>query len=856
MKFMESHVFTDNQRKRFKKLFTLNYSSIDDNGVLLQKVLNLDPNRVDEEYEMSYDDFNQFLYVKDVKSINTNIERLKKEILKGRKYHYIHSYGKNGKTTFLRRFIKENKDIFTDVFVDFKDFQINRTEKTHSLITKTIEFFDTLLSLYKYDLIENITNVLKHIENTQIDTETNTFYNETRKIYNSLFSSFRVELIDFIDKLIDDSYKELPVKSDSNNEYEILIKIRINLFKNRFESFIDKLLEDEQLKPIELFNFLIILSIKLYGRRNKKTVIIFDNIDDILTHSSEYLTAQIFPQVYDFVKVLNSYLNISNTLIDDTILDDVCFVFSYRTANYVSSIYHLNHNPSSKDRRQELMNAPVYPLSSVKLTHKIILKKLEFYEKICQSFNITASSYLDSLKTIINSFYHSQDDYTYIFKLWNGNHHAFNRVFASIILNKSDISILTNSNVSTNIKRGIFIYYITKSYVKDSNLQINTFSTLSSVFQYTFTSELCKNKNCKCNLLRMFLSYIINHNTQYRKPKEHVNKNLDIFNKGVSFREVLDELTQFKSNGMLVYNKDMFIELFKKIFHDDIDVFDFLIISYKNTDIEKPIKRFGKKYDFSSDIELYFKYIDDKTNSELDKLDSIKLYYNSNSEYLLNPFKKNFEFSSSSIPEGVNPLSQNLKVFQSKKEILFYDIDFEFEYTFNNNEILKSVFNKIENTINSITEFYLESVFNIYPPLEYCNNSFFALNKVFHYDVLISKHITYIEKVRQAFIFNQINLECQIENLSSFESLFFKQMQNKAKSNLNGRFIYWLHRYIQLFNTNFNRISTLSKLNNYEMDEHSKRTKNSFKDLQNKIDKIKKSKFLDFTTKVETSDNK
>lgn len=844
---MEKITFTTEQKRRFQKLFNIKYQMNDENGILFRSVLNLDPSVVDEEFHMTFKDFEQYLFVKNVNSFKLNSVRLRQELINGEKYHYIHAWGRNGKTTFIRKFINDNKSKFNFALVDFKDFQINRTEKRHSLTTKTIEFFLVLLSIFGEKLIETMLFALLHIESTQLAIKQSTFSNEQRKNYNFLFSSFRKELIGFVNQVNEEAKKTSGFYGDDNQK-------KVKLFNDKFESFIDSLYQQKELNPIELFNFLLLITIKLYGSNDKKTIVIFDNIDDILTHSSEYLTAQIFPQVYDFIKILNSYLNIQKEYVSDNILDEIYFVFSYRTANYISSIYHINHNPSSKDRRYELMNAPVYALSTVKITDKIIRNRINFYDQICNTFNIEKYAQSSVVEKILHSFYDEKEDYTYLLKLWNGNHHAFNKVLSSISLQEADISVLIDPNVSTNIKRGIFFYYVTKTYVKDSNHHVNIFSTLSSVLQYTFTSELCEDNVCRCNLLRMFLTYIINHNNQYLEPKEHSKKNIDIFNKGVSVREVLDKLTQFKSDGTLVYQKELFEELFNRLFHDDIDVFDYLIICYKNTDLENPSKRFGKKYNFIEDLKLYFDNIATKTNGVLNVLDSIKLYYNANSEYLLNPFKKHFEFISCSINNHNNPLPLKMKIFKSTKEKLFKNLDFEAEHSFNNVILLEDTFEKMEHSIRTITSFYKDSVFEHYPPVEYCERSLFALDKTFHFDAIISKHITYIEKVRQAIRDDNIKIECQLANSTDYEQLFFTKLNKKTKADFSARFIYWIEKYIKLFNETYYSIEAEAKIQGVNMDSHSQRTLSSFKKLQSKIDKIKKTAFNDFITNIETSD--
>jgi hypothetical protein len=358
-------------------------------------------------------------------------------------------------------------------------------------------------------------------------------------------------------------------------------------------------------------------------------------------------------------------------------------------------------------------------------------------------------------------------------------------------------------------------------------------------------------------LLRLFLSYIINYN---EKNIKNGNENYEagtVLDKGISLKEILDKFTQFKLNGEIVYNKELFQDLFSKLFHDDIDEFDYFITCIKSTDIRiKDEIFFGKKYDFTEELDLYFKYF--KTDeSKLQSLKSVRIYYNINSKYFINYIKKHFEFFSCYIQDNSRPLTYNIKVYKTQPvSNLFSDSRFTFNYTINNSENINQVFQRVENTLHSITQFYVNAILPVYPPIEYCKKSNFALNDSFHFDDLISKHVTYIEKVRQHLLNGSIPFSYQKDNSIEFVNSNISEIPIEILQNINGLFIFWIEKYMKLFFSIFSEIKQSAKNYNKKMDYHSKSTKKSFKYLMTLIQKIKSSNFKDFITKVETSDEK
>jgi len=834
-----------NQKKRFQKLLNLSYNTFDNKGVTLLKVLGLDSNACDDLSELTFEDFYEHLYVNGIKTVEEGLVRLKNNLLKNKKYHYIHSYGKNGKSTFNRRFIFENKEYFKFIVIDFIDFQINKIGNRHSFITVVSKYYNLFSSYYKDNFINSILECINHIRTTELEVRMESSGAYLRDEYNNLFNTIESDFIKFIEEIKIESLEQSP---------EIKHKLQ-RVFKDKFSEFIEELTSRKKNVAIELLNLLLMAVLRLHKEVDKKIVFVFDNIDDVLTHSSEYLTVEILPEIDTFLSILGRYVNEKKYFIDNKVIDETSFIFTYRTANYVSSMDSIQYNPSAAARKEHLLRSPLYIISSVNATIDILKKKIVFYDTICREFNIEKNKSYEILNAILKSIDNDDKEFKYLFKLWNGNQFAFVESFKSLIHSDFKHSILEMQDLSINIKRGAFLYFIVKYYIGNGDRRVLRNSTLSAAFQYAFTNE-DSTIGSSCNLLRLFLAYIINHNRRLNRNNVY-RDNEDIFNRGVSFKKVLDSITRFKVGGEVVYNKEKFKELFERIFHDDIDAFDYFITCSKETEFKNgEIMLSNKKYDFSKELDLYFdnKKLDEK---QISHLNSIRLYYNTNSRYFLRDIKRHFEFFSSTIQDNIHPLSYRLKIYNCKPEDgLFSNMKYVFSYTFNNDIFLKNVFNKVENTIKTVTDFYLNSIIRIFPPKQYCKESYFALDEVFLYDDLISKHITYIEKVRWAILNNTIPFEIQDEKNAVFFNSDETTIKKKALADINGRFIYWIEKYINLFNSTYYLIETASLDIDCEMDNHSYQTKKSFKVLKTKIEKIKKSDFEDFTTIIETTDER
>ena len=760
------------------------------------------------------------------------MEKLKANIIQGRRYHYIHGYGKNGKTTFNKRFIHENDDVFYPLCIDFSDSAPNNTEYSHRLILVIINYFNALVYQHN-NCIDIIMECINHISNARLEINTSNPAYKLRTEYLSIFSSIRDQLVEFIIK----------IRTENNKRQRGNLA---ELFNIRFESFILEEYRKDNLKITnELFYLLLLVCLKIYNEQphNKRLLFIFDNIDDILTTSSEYMSSILIPNIDKFIGIIERFINLNSSFIKEDIISQTSFIFTYRTANYASSMVTIK-NESAKERVDELLAGPVYALSSVNYTNDIIRKKLNFYEDISEVFNFEKSSNFDFLNSILNSYHlNVEKNDKHIAKLWNGNSFAFSKCFyylcqTNIKCTKEDLEALNNDSYR-NILRGIFTHCVVKFYCDDTNTPFSCNSTLLDAFLYIFRREM--DEDNVCNLLRLFLSYIVNFNDRNQRQNENVGSNNDIFVRGVGLYDVLKELSKLRHNGKRIYNKKNYIELFKAVFHGEIDSLDYFIVCVKkmNNYQHSP---FIKTYDFTKELDMFFSTkVSEKTKEA--HLNSVKIYYNSNAKFFLNIIKKHFEVFSA-ITNNQFPLPLNIQMFPQQGIIG----DFKLEYGFNNEAILKEVFKVTSNIVKTTVNFYISHVSKIYRPKEFCQDSYFT-DKTFLFSTIIPNHITYIEKTRQLIINQCVGFEFKNKKSDSFLSNKKNVIPTpKMLVDINARFIYWIEEYIKLFKWAYKEIEKATG----EIDTSSEATLKIFNNFEIQIDnKIKRSKYNDFSTKIE-----
>jgi len=838
---------TEEQKKRFKMLFDVDGITRfneksgkreDVNGELLKKVIDFNPI---EEHKLPFQYFKEFFYVP---TNNKELLKLKNNINNNIRFHYVTGHGKNGKTTFVKMFKGSNEADYNVFTINFEAKGNIGNDPSHTLRDRLLVLFLDLSRnpIYNNRLNNTILDILDHFKKNKIENiddipEINT--------YNALFQSFSGKLTG---KLNDIRKRHMQRAKDPECKEYIL-------FENEFSDYIKDLYNEKQINTEQLFVLYILCIIKLCESDNKKIVFLFDNIDDVLTHDSDYFSATIIPETYKYcIDILPININSRKVFIKEEILSRLTFIFAYRTANYLSAKYIMYQNPSQSARKNydTLLNAPQYDIQSGNVSIGILSKKMIFYEKLCNHLDIVPSSKLNICKNLLRIFNkkikttNPKDYDKATSKLWNGNISTFSKCLNHIVQTASPRSsdLIINNSVETFIKRGIYFHQITQYYY--------SVDATYSAFRNAWNSETSESK--QCNLLRLFLSIVINSCSKENNGLTDKN--------GASLLEIFQTLSTIKNkDGSSCYNKKSFEDMFKN-FEGDIDEFDYFITCVKNTDIvdEFGNRKLGKKYDFSKELNIFFDNVN-LTNKHKAELDSVRVFANPNAFYFLNTIKRHFEFASclansDKKVDDIRPLPTKFQIFACPHEWVrsFKNGKSEenviVKYSFNNRKFLKHTFDRINNIATDIVNFYISNIMNKYPPLEYCSSKL-ALNKRFFHGDIISKHIEYIEKVRYGIINKQIPLTIQKNNTSLTINLIDEKELNKILRDINVHFVYYICKYISLYNQLHDNIEKSALQMNKKMDYWSNSTRDSFNKLSVKIENIIKSDFKDFKTKIE-----
>ena len=853
-KRVENYQLNDKQKKRLIKIFKINNKikeNESENGTLFKRVLDYIPIEEDSVL-LPFDDFCKFFFCGETKwneekgIINTLKTNINDEI---HRFHYIHGHGKNGKTTFIKYFKYINKDVFNIIELNFRT--LGRIPDRHNeLREELIRMFNRLSLNHREKLNDVLYHIMKNYseEKRYIDEE-----NEKFTDFISLFDHVADVFLLMLNKITQD-YK-LQKITDLSSEFRLRLR---------------ECCSSSAIKTEQLFIIYLLLHLKLKGDIKKRTVFIFDNIDDILTNASDIFTAYFIPRTYHFFcDVFERYLN--EEVLSKEILNNTYFIFSYRTANYVSAMHTLSPNASVEERNSFLIDAPKYVIHSNELPLNIVLQKIHFYQRVlCPNFNVSEYAKLGLFQEILNAFSKEilSRNARSLSRLWNGNNIEISRCLYSILTQEfMRINLLEEfKKYSLPIKRGTIFYYIIKYYSTISRNSAET--SLNGCFKHLWDANTNKGK---CDLLRLFLTYLINTG-----EIENIENNKDLFGKGAG---LYDLLSVFKS---LNYDKNDFDNVFQ-IFDYDIDYFDYFITCYKeinsgtNPDDIK-IGEIGKRYNFSRELELFFSN-SILTKSEIAVLNRIRLYANSNALFFYYIVKRHFEFvsytvgNSNALPvmlaiSDYNDITQKSFVFIPYSEIIDYINSNEhilvmdnMEYIYNRiadssvnilkfdrlniilnkEEYFKRTFLKTEEIVKESVLCYIKTFMNKYPPIHYCESTNFTIHKKFFYSDIISKHISYIEMIR----FDIVNKKISFNNQSKFN------IDDALLREINMIFVFWIEKYINLFYLMYSYLKKNMPIE-IDMDSHSDKVFRSFKELNVIIDDIKKSDFKDFTLSIST----
>ncbi len=780
-------------------------SNTDKNDWIFNKIMKFEISECDDNF--AHEHFGKYLFDKVVFEKEWN---LLKEKLNNSQIVYLHSYGKNGKSTFLHHFLRDRKSEKSNYeIINFsslnKYWSANLNERTR----------DFLKSIYYLEL-------QKDKDHRIIDFLNYLFTNLS--FHKQIIGTNNSRIVEFVHLLSKKIKKKLHAKEYIDEDRQLDCHYLIS------DLFNDNELTNEYL-------LCALLSFKCYQHARKgstrELIIALDDLDDVFTYLPERINQVLTIVVYEFIHDLqNIYTSIFKC--KDGYRLDLKFIFVYRTSNYLSSIY----TDISKNEQSRLQfyknNASKLRLSSVQEPFGIYQKRIDFYITLCGINKIIPSNKARLLLTFLHVIREYDFDYRNIylqrvFRLWNGNKFRLTEFIMNTDFTESELLLLLDIDrkINSNIKINIFHNKLVKYFIR-----VESGNTLSKFIEYSINNFERDKVKGQCSISRLFFTYIFNE----RQKNLKIETIPDSYFKGISLKSFIEEIKSIRRNNSPVYTDNDISELFLNLFSFEIDNWGNFFSCVTATDI-RSLNKPTEYYKFVHDIQ--------KVLSEGSQLEKVKFFYNDSAPYFMFQFKRSFEYFS--VCENTNnPILSNLKItiLGDKR----FNTNFE--------RTLDAVLERVRISTRITIEFY-ENHFGNFTLSDYVNSSFSYKSK-FYFDDLISKIIAYLEDIRYAVLQSIIPITGGYEELPT-------QAKQLCKNYINKCFTLNIEKYVKHFFELTTRLELANKekysidaslsLNtekDYALPESLSRSITSFKILQNQIDKIKESNFVNTDLEIKT----
>jgi len=793
---------TTNEINRYSRVFITaeNYKSKEDSrSTILNKIVKFELTSCNSNFNIL--DFKNKLFHSE--SFHDSSVELRKAI-KSSDYVYIHSYGKNGKSTFIRLFL-DSIDGNANLFFDFR---ANKKNIPSVILKEKIKTFYTYTLLILED--HNIqTHPFILFFNYIIDNYDHQHILEVEDPEIGLSS----ELILKLSKGIIHNLDSL-IKKSSNGEFRLdKLKLINEIFR-----FLDNNIDD-------LFSILLV--IKVYYEINilKKSdvFIVFDNLDDVYTYLPEEINNSYTSYIINFFENIKS--NFPNIFLSNHSPFNITpkFIFIYRTSNYLSTLSSMYNVSDSIVSRVDLFDENLVKrvrITSVKDSPTILSRRLDFYKDLCDSWGIVKSTKYELLRNILKAFsdvdkkISATYDPSTVLRLWNGNKLSFVDFVLNIDISQNNITTLFNNKISSRIKTEIFFHYFIKYFHKKAKVK----TPITNFVEYTFNAFNNDLKDKRCGLSRLFFTYVFNK----RLTDSKLESVKDAFEKGVSLSDFIEDLSQIKINDISCYSNQDLKKLFECLFEFEIDnwgnFFSCCTPTTENDSIEK------------------YKWVEDVISAinDPEKSKKIKFYNNDSAAYFMFQLRRSFEYFSYSTNNGVDTLGNSI-FYQKIDNNIFYIFD----------KILLHVYKRIEDVCN-ITYNFFNKAFSEQTVHQYCN-SVWAMHKRMYFDDLISRVIGYIEDVRYAVINELINIQGDYSKLTLEDQI-------NVRIDINKIFVANIQKYLFLFFILYEKCKKrdgIIRVKNTPSLLH--RTFTSFKHMQNIANKIETDP-SDFKLRISTLD--
>lgn len=728
------------------------------------------------------------------------------------RYHFVHSYAKNGKSTFVKYFCynRERKDPKSK----FVFFDLGETSQNQSLaIDKRVKEFlkGYYITTFKSSKFSELTEknpliwFFKHIsndENFDKDVTGNNSYFNAIDTFNQKIGS----------KVLNYSYG-----------YEKSNK-KVKLFN--YSEFVEDIWE-LPFSTNELFSFLVTIQAFSFAKYDEvyKVLYTFDNLDDIQSYLPENVSLSYITELINFHDyITKAYPNLY--MCKDQKYLDIDFIFVYRTSNFLSTIY--KSQPIKETHISRIINHPLninnvaskVMITSVKSSDEIAIKRIRFYYQLCRKFKLPISNKVKLLEDILNSFNIIENkiveksysekrrkfDIDKFLRFWNGNKSEFYKFLFESEFKKFEIKIFKSTNhpeIMTNISTGLIIHKVLKYFHSHKNTSNTTYKVFLDFTTGSYAQNILKERCC---LVRLFFAYLLNNRPLISK-NESIN---DVYKYGVSLYDFLMDLKKLTKN--VVYTSEDFSSLFKTLNKFEFDNWGKFISSCSSTYVKNvPEKEAAKS--ITGDIEP--KYVREivklMKEDNTDEFSKIRFYLNDAGLYFMFKMKRSFEYFSFCINSSNKSLPESLEFKILKNN----------EYNELYSSVLFNVYNRIIECTEVTVKFLKNSIaMNI---VEYCESKWTFNSKIF-FDDLISKVISYIEDVRYAAIQGFIDIKCPESQIEV------------CKNDINKKFTLNIEMYLNLFDKLY-----------FDLDENLPTsllaTKSRFKILRDRVNEIK----IDYT---------
>lgn len=736
---------------------------------LLETILKFDVHRDLKKGLNAFDFFQTFFHSSE--NVQKSLDKLIENINLGVMFHVIHSYGKNGKSTFLK-FLEHNLQKIERIQsrelslynFDFRLIEQTKVQDQNTYKNKVVIFFKRyILTTYSEDYengCKKLYEFISHYEGIINKSRKNNGYD----YYDEITEEYSQFLEDFIEDL-QVAILEINRQNDLTNK-----EIKRKLFAK-----IDSIFNNEErvYQPGILLCFLIhwivferkqifVNNSNKESYKRNKLIILFDNIDDVY---SDVVTEIAEDHIFNIAKYV-SMLEISDLDKDlrgfsaDT---DLVFIYSMRTANFINAYKSFVQNPQLRADRSDILEHSFrkYKLSSVKTSFEIVEKRLQIFDTIADHFSISPGPsriFLNHLMVSLRSFefnalFHDHD-INNIFRLFNGNRTPIYYISKHTYLDEYNTVFNKISGRHTFLSKSALIFLFLKLLGNSQPHQ-----SLNSIVEYLFNSFEEEVNKGRCSIKRLFLNFLINSSEVNRE----INNFIDIDKKGVGLFDILMAFEELNALHPAAppYPKEDIKNFFSLLFHEQIDAWGHLLTCTKLLSDIKQDKNTVKRIDLSPEIEIFFEkvksgYESIEAQNCKKELNQIRFFYNDNAYYIAKHILYNFEYFSIS-----NKTSYTKKPLLLSAKLLGQRQDKSYEFEFE--QLISSVFQRVKECLTTTVEFYESILSKKYTPEEFLSNSLFVMNKRFFYVDVITKHISYLNEFRLAIFTSEITVEYNVD---------------------------------------------------------------------------------------------